>query len=262
MTADERLALLAIKVERAKKHFADLNSAVRVFFDSKPYKIGTKHDPDTRKLIYYMSAVEPVPPIIGAITGDILNNLGSALDHLARQLLIVGGTHRPELEFYFPIRNKASDYKSAIKGIEKTLRQDAIEALRNVEAYKGGNGHNIWVLNRLNNIDKHRLLVTVSSHLQSVNLGADLWMKANARWPGIMPKIDAYFGQANVLPLKIGDELFIDSPDAKVNKEMDFRFNVALYEPGVVESKPLIETAQHLCDLVANIIALFKPCLG
>jgi hypothetical protein len=34
-----------------------------------------------------------------------------------------------------------------------------------------------------------------------------------------------------------------------------------LNEPGVVEGKPLLETIQHLSDLVSNTFHIFKPCL-
>ena len=51
------------------------------------------------------------------------------------------------------------------------MRQDAIDAIRALEPYKGGKGENLWVLHRLNNIDKHRLIVTVGSSFQSVDVG-------------------------------------------------------------------------------------------
>ena len=74
MTADERLALVRLKIERADEHIADLQAKIRSFFDSNPYKIATKRDPNTRQLIYYVDSVEPVPVAFTTITGDILNN--------------------------------------------------------------------------------------------------------------------------------------------------------------------------------------------
>src|SRR5581483_520630 len=60
ITANERLALINVKVERAKKHIADLNREIISFFNSDPYKVGTKHDPQTRKLVYYITSVQPL----------------------------------------------------------------------------------------------------------------------------------------------------------------------------------------------------------
>ncbi len=66
----------------------------------------------------------------------------------------------------------------------------------------------------------------------------------------------------NLFPLKAGDELFIDAVDAEVNEKMQFRFNVALNEPGITDGKPSLETIHHLADLVSNTFLILKPCLS
>jgi len=48
----------------------------------------------------------------------------------------------------------------------------AINAIDTTEPYQGGKGHSLWVLHKLNNIDKHRLLITVGSAYRSFNVGA------------------------------------------------------------------------------------------
>jgi hypothetical protein len=60
-------------------------------------------------------------------------------------------------------------------------------------------------------------------------------------------------------PLKTGDELFVDAPDAEVNEKMQFRFDIALSEPGVVEGTSLLETLHQLADLIGDIIVQFEP---
>jgi len=61
---------------------------------------------------------------------------------------------------------------------------------------------------------------------------------------------------------KVGDELLIDGPDAEVNDKMDFRFDVAFGEPGIIEGEPLLETLQGMADLVGHLIADFRPLLS
>jgi hypothetical protein len=61
MTADERLALIRLKIERADKHIRDLEATLRSFFEANPYKIATKRNPQTRQLIYYIETVIPIP---------------------------------------------------------------------------------------------------------------------------------------------------------------------------------------------------------
>jgi hypothetical protein len=268
MTADERIALIQVKIDRAKKHVGDLGVAVKTFLDSGPYKIGAKRDPQSRKLIYYVTSVEPVPVCIASIAGDAIHNLRSVLDHIAQQLFLLGPNRAagPSRHDYFIIGNDAADFKARFQGIVKDLRPDAIDALRDIEPYQGGKGHELWVLHRLDIIDKHRLLITVGSSFQSVDLGAymgAMLAKTFGKDHPIENLPSAFFKPAdNLFPLKAGDDLFIGAPNDEVNEKMQFRFNVALSEPGIVEGKPLLETVHQLADLVGNVFLRLKPCLN
>jgi len=231
MTADERLALVQFKIERAKKHISDLQGARGAFLNANPYEVRTKRDSQTRKLIYYVSKVGPTPICLATITGILIERC-------------------------------AAEYKSRLPRKVKGMRQDAIDAFNAIEPYKGGKGHDFWIIHELNNIDKHRLLVTVSSSFRSVNLGALMARHFEKAHGKTFPVLDFFVKPADILcPLKVGDELFIDAPNAEVNEKMEFRFDVALSELSIGESKPLLETVQHFYDLVSNTVVLFKPCL-
>jgi hypothetical protein len=145
------------------------------------------------------------------------------------------------------------------------LRPDAIQALRNIAPYQGGKGHELWVLHQLDIIDKHRLLLTVGSSFQSVNLGAHMaqFVSKIPEFNGLFKEMPAlYFRPADKLfPLKAGDKLLGGGTDDEVNEKMEFRFEIALNEPGVVEGKPLLETVHQLTDIVANIFTIITPCL-
>ena len=266
MTADERIALIEVKIERAKKHFVELNETCLAFQQTNPYEVDVKRDPETRNLIYYVFRVDPVPDSLGAIAGDFIQNLRSALDHLIRHLMEVRGITRFDTESNFPIGSDAKDYsKTKLRGMEKILRKDAVDALRSIEAYKGGRGHQLWVLHRLNNIDKHRLLITVSSSFQSVNV----WTAMQRDWNLAhgsefrLPDLKLFLRPEDICcPLRVGHELVVDRPDAEGNEDYQFAFNIALDEAGVIEGKPLLETLGHMGELVSNTITIFKPCLA
>jgi len=66
----------------------------------------------------------------------------------------------------------------------------------------------------------------------------------------------------NLCPLKKGDELFIDAADAEIDEQMKFTFDVALYEPKVLKPGPMLETIQHLSDLVSHTVMSFRSCLS
>jgi hypothetical protein len=262
MTADERIALIRVKIERAKQHIHELNSEIRAFFDTNPFIVGTKRNPKTRQLIYYLVSVHEVPLTIAAIAGDILQNLRSALDHLAYQLVLVGrGSGDPLRHVYFPIADDAKKYES--EKIKKTrgMREAAIKAIDAVKPYRGGNDI-LWHLNRLNNVDKHRLLITVGSAYRSINVGphSDHFMQKIfgikiTGPPVFLRPADRQF------PLKAGNELFIDYPDSEVNEQIQFQFEIAFGEAEVIKGKSLIETLQQMADSVDSLILSFAPFL-
>src|SRR5260221_14441846 len=101
MTADERIALIKPKLDRAKKHFRDLESEFSAFlFDPRPYEIATKKDPNTGEIIYYIAGVRPIPVSINLLIGDVLQNCRTALDHFAHQLVLANnGTPTPQTAY-------------------------------------------------------------------------------------------------------------------------------------------------------------------
>jgi hypothetical protein len=270
-TPDERLAFVQTKIARAEKHFDDLKRSVQAFLATQPYVVATKRDSTTRRLIYYLASVQPTPPELASIAGDVIQNLRSALDHLAYQLFLVGpgaqvgDGHR----IYFPIDDNALAFKSNLPNRTKGMRPDAISALLVVEPYQGGKGHSLWIFSKLSNTDKHRSLIAVGSAFRSVNIGPQLTgmlqkSSDQASGGGIkIPKLDFFVKPADrMFPLKQGDELFIDMPDAEPNPNIQFRFEVSLSEPKVVEGEPLIETIQMLFDEMRAITPIFRPCLA
>ncbi len=75
-----------------------------------------------------------------------------------------------------------------------------------------------------------------------------------------LPKHDFYLGSADKLcPLDAGDELLIDTPNAEVNQEIDFRFEVAFNEPQVAQPEPMLGVLIQATDLVDGLIRGFEP---
>ncbi len=259
-TVDERLKHVTLKIKRAEKHVADLERELRAFLESGPYKVGAKHDPATRKLIYYVSSAEPVPDCLPLIAGDAIQNLMTALDHLAYQIVFhdTGDSPPNPKWIYFPIAADAVKYEATKRGKMEGARQETFDAIDALKPYKGGNDL-LWVLYRLNNIEKHRLLLTVGSQAAGINLGQ---LMAGHLSGTFSTEATAAFESMNVFlnpadkgfPLKAGFELYIGGPDEKPNPKQQFRFDVALSEPGIIDGKPLLETLNQLTALVDSIV--------
>jgi hypothetical protein len=56
--------------------------------------------------------------------------------------------------------------------------------------------------------------------------------------------------------------LFNDAPDAEPNENVQFRFNVAFYEPQIIVAQSLRETVHELTTLVERIVAALAPRLN
>lgn len=251
MTAEERLALINAKAERAGEHFYYLNAEIDAFWKSKPYEIATKRDPETRRLTYYLAKAQPVPIRFGLLTGDAIQNLRSALDHLVWQMVLAAG-NVPGRHTAFPVYDDtvpAKGPRGQIAGITAKAQQ-AVDALN---PYKTGNPA-LWMLDQLNNIDKHRTIFTPFGRYGSVDIWPDL--KKTLMESGFsdfdfsLPLIPA----KTFDPIKAGDDLYTSLPDAEEQKDMQFRFEIAISEPGIVEGEPLIATLNNLGDTVKHIL--------
>ena len=238
------------------------------FFGSNPYKVTAQRDPQTRKMINYLASIQPIPSTIPLITGDIIHCLRDALDHLAQQLYLVGtgNANGFRIDTGFLISPSAKDFKKGIGRKVEGMRQDAIDAIRSTEPYPRGKGADLYTIHRLNNIDKHRIIVTVMARPSAIGIAPLLMSTPGipAEMRELMQGIDLALTltpTGNIIPLKAGDQLFDDLPDAEEHKDMEFCFEITLNEPGVVEH-PIVETVMAFRDRISDIVNSFKPCLA
>jgi hypothetical protein len=267
----ERLIHITLKVQRAKLHIASLEREIRAFLDTKPYEVGTKRDPQTRRLIYYVTKVDPVPVVLALIAGDAVQNLMCALDHLAYQLVGSDTGDKPPNPnwIYFPIADDAARYNAKKARKMEGAAQETLDAVDALKPYKGGND-SLWVLYRLNNVEKHRLLLTVGSKATSFNVLRDAARNVppGEVWKRARPLLEQLADQGLFLqlkdtgfPLKAGFELYIDRVDAEPDPKQEFRFDVALNEAGIIESESLLTALQQLTTVVEGVITALAPRL-
>ena len=219
----ELIERLTLKAGRAEAHIVCLESAWNSFFKNRPYEISIKDNPQAGERTYYLASVKDIPHEIPLIVGDAIQNLRSALDHLAHHLVAVGtGSPGPFPRVYFPIAESASKYKSEAPGKTKGMRNNAVHAISAIEPHKGGKGEILWHLHCLNNIDKHRLLLTVWADLKGHSILPSQRAKLMSIYRGShpaakdVPVIKGAFiaPTAKMFPLKAGD-ILLPSPTPK-----------------------------------------------
>ncbi len=157
---------IRVKIERAKEHIQNFDSAKRIFLESNPYVVASRYLPDfgeQGQTVYHLAKAVAIPERLSLIAGDAIHNLRCALDYLAYQLAEAsspGGFD--ENKSFFPISDGLDNYEARLRGdLKSILRQEVIDTLRTLQPYKGGKGHGntLWCLHRLDILDKHRLLI-------------------------------------------------------------------------------------------------------
>ena len=90
MLADDRLRLIRVKIERAEKHFDELEAAVQSLGEATFKTIRTERESESVKPVLKIDPLYVYGFDIPLATGDVVHNLRCALDHLAFQLVSVG----------------------------------------------------------------------------------------------------------------------------------------------------------------------------
>ena len=184
MSVSARFQHASRKVEWADQHISDLESRIGAFLKPRPYAFVEERDPQTGEWFLRVRTRAQVEPFIATVVGDILNNLRSALDstiwalineRIAANVLTPIPT-RKELKFSsFPMRDfnplglaeTIKNYRDAISRDVKFAGAETQTMVATMEAYQGGKGDTLWRLDALNNINKHRVVLTTASKLMS-----------------------------------------------------------------------------------------------
>jgi hypothetical protein len=263
------MGALDIKLKRAEKHIGDLKIALDAFHEKHRDFIGRKIDADGDEIVY-VKYVPAVPLPISGIAGDILQNLRSTLDHLAFSIVTSKRSSRLTVslkEIYFPVCASMNEYlASPRRGVIERASSEAVKRIDALKPYKGGNDA-LWHLVRLNNIDKHRLLLTTAmKYKYRTATKLDYWRMCATIGKGgdpggILSLIRHTNVDGPVEPLKVGDIIYIKPRVFKLKDKMEYTFEVAINEPKIIKCESLMETLYVMFKFVENIVPRFADLL-
>jgi hypothetical protein len=164
LTTESRLALVCAKVERAKQNLIDMQISLDKFHGYVP---GAKRKVSSFKRPSGLIPTYDVPFDTLCAAGDVIGNLVGAFDHLSYQLIMAFAPNTPEevlRSVYFPLAHDRADYKSRMKTIKELIHPGAVELIKAIKPYAGGN-EALGLLHKLNNVSKHRLILNVAQHV-------------------------------------------------------------------------------------------------
>jgi hypothetical protein len=157
----------SVKLERAREHILQFTESAAVCLHVRPEDMMLEGDINIGDGPFVTQSViitsRPVPERLGAIAGDAFHNIRSALDHIAVAL-----THDERAAFVVT----SAPSESRLRDIEKFLAavpEAAGKLIRGAQPYQNESpeSHPLAILQRFDNLDKHRALVLVAAFFRT-----------------------------------------------------------------------------------------------
>jgi hypothetical protein len=222
-----------MKIGRAYEHLQQLKAEISKYRED-PYLI-SRHDDLENSRHRVRIENRPTIDLLGLLPGEFAYCLRSGLDNLAWQLALLT-TDQPRRDTCFPIDSKEPSATDKTYGKRcRDIPDRAIEVIDSLQPYKAGaafKDHPLWQLNKLCNMDKHR--VVAFSSLQ-FNVRIDGVHSAWRRDTNNAIEISIPLAEKDNLKLDIGvpDAVFgdpIDRSDAPSDFEVSLDRLAEIYE--------------------------------
>ena len=256
------LASVRAKLERAHEHLDAIDATLKLVLDTEPKTrhIATKIDPERHQLLSVIPKAEPIDPSLPLMIGDCIHNLRSTLDHLVYQLAVKKGTSlRFADKTFFPICLREADFNDRPKKLVEPYVSDAafteIRKSQPYTAYEVPEEADIWVLHKLDIVDKHRLLIVAGEQFAVTEF--TLTFPNHAPWHQVIaePKWKPMEDGAEVLRFEIPADLYAPG---KVHMQMNAIRSVQIINTGLAcDGLPVKTVLDQLGGIVAAIVRDF-----
>lgn len=160
-----------LKIERAKKHIADVDTAIDALENSCIATIEYRPD-GGQSLKHEIPDLRNGLDNLSLIVGDAFHNLRAAMDFA--WYATISGCLPDKLSdaTKFPIRETREKVEAALHGIEADTRCNALFEciMSKIQPYKGGHNSAAWTLHDMDISDKHILLLGLdpTGHIKGI----------------------------------------------------------------------------------------------
>jgi hypothetical protein len=151
------------RLQRALYHLDSLEAEIAAWVEEGPYRTWSEPDVDRTKKVLCVEVLGTPPAELSLVIGDCLHNLRCSLDNLVLELAIARNKGRPvssniESTSGFPIfiKENPSKLDDMLRGINPRAKT-VIEGLQPYTRGERAKIDPLWWLNKLENMDKHRL---------------------------------------------------------------------------------------------------------
>lgn len=248
------------KVQRARFHVAELRQAILKDIESAPYRV-VGHSNEATSEVIIVAEANPtftgIPIHVPLIAGEAAHQLRSALDHLVWQLVAVNTGLPPSgNKSGFPIFRAEAGYVKRAAAMIAGVSDEAAHRIRSAQPFlAGANADRVltWVLQELNNADKHRLIPVTIDHTSVVHVHL-------RKRDGTVIEVLAVQEELRE-PLSHGVEI-VRLPVAAIEDgdslDVPFAFDVAFERIGGVERHPATQLLDEIVNYVERLIESFE----
>jgi len=256
-----QLAASFAKVKRSYAQTQDVNSLISATYGNGGYTVGSHLNADGTQEAWVFQ-FEAVPEDLPIMIGEVLHNLRTALDHLAVALAVQHSGSSSGV--YFPFGKSKDIFENEVRRKTKKLPRDAVNLIRSLKPYKGGNDL-LWSIHDLNREDKHIRLAPFV-----VNFG--MLFSTLIVYDSAFSVTGNRRGQH--LATKLGHEMLRKGPDPVIGKneyefltlapggkfEGDFKptINISLAEVPSAKNQPVAAVLNQMSNLTERILLTFK----
>ncbi len=179
-----------LKLKRARDHLYTLGDELAAFNAGEPFKIVHEPSSDGSEHVFRAQILREPPPVLSVIIGDALQNMRSALEHLAWGLTPEEDRRKSERSIGFPVYtderaffqvDKNRGTYSTRSGAHKirAMESKARTAIAQLQPYKSKDPHEhpLWLLNELARTDRHQSLRLVGAFANPITQS---WRKRGA----------------------------------------------------------------------------------
>lgn len=253
------------KIVRAKSQLVALQTTFQRFL--KQYRYNVVIAEFDRKTECYNLRVQSGPPAFpnewGVLIGEIAHNLRSALDGLIWQLALLEKSEPYRLTA-FPIKLGGKKDPFWVKGaplhLLKSIDRRFWESIEAFQPYKRGNGgrrNPLFLLKKLNDTDKHRLITVLSTTVAGMSLTG---VSGGSRLKiGVPLYMNAKVGQIRSLPA--GGVRVFDITRGKARMQYEVQVNIDVTPEirfgnrcNAVKGLPVIRTLTGIMNKVSSVI--------
>ena len=205
-----------VKVDRAKQFIHELQIELDSYTNRDPNTARLKGDNTTTDI-----SADEMSLVPGAIIGDAVHNLRTALDLMASELARLN--KRNAKTVYFPFATSAYEYDAAITRNDfRKCGEDAVYLLKTFKPYRGGN-ERLRAIHDLDMQDKHTALVPTRRDMS----------------------------------VTIDTQHQLDSPEAGPAAIIGKDITYAFPEGGIMGGRDIIETLKEFVEIVDGILEAF-----